>query len=514
MQINTPSSEPQIATDSCDDPSMLYAVPLRIAVSALLILPVAFSIPAAGFTCNALNDDAKRAMKAWQVPGMALGVVEGGQIILRRTYGIRDTDNRLPVTTGTVFGTGSLTKSFTALGIAIAAAEGRLSIDRPVRQILDYFPGNITLRHLLSHTSGWPRHDALWYLDTYSRQNLPRRLALLTRFGKAGSTFQYNNVPFAAAGIALSVAIGETWDTWITSKILAKTGMMDTVTSLSGFRDIENRASPYFPGQDGRISLPLRDTDPVAPAAGLYSPLEDMLRYTAAMAHKGQIDDRQVLPALAVQALLRRETRGYGLGLRLSSWRGEPLAFHPGFIDGYGARLSLLPDRKSGVIVLTNMSGETPVARIVSQIALDCLTAAPRTDWVAHFGGERKPQKPKPPSPATIAPDRLPHTYTGRYIHPAYGPVSFTVTAETLSLIGRFHGREFELSYAGNDSWRLADTHWPLREGLIFSFSGLAGGEFATVSAPIADGPTYRRNAGPLVFHREPLSSPAPTPDK
>lgn len=160
------------------------------------------------------------------------------------------------------------------------------------------------------------------------------------------------------------------------------------------------------------------------------------------------------------------------------------------------------------------MSGETPVARIVSQIALDCLTAAPRTDWIAHFGGGRKPQKPKPPSPATIAPDRLPHSYTGRYIHPAYGPVSFTATAETPSLIGRFHGREFELSYAGNDSWRLADTHWPLREGLIFSFSGLAGGEFGAVSAPIADGPTYRRNAGPLVFHREPLSSPAPTPDK
>ena len=493
---------------------MLYAVPLRIAVSALLILPVAFSIPAAGFTCNALNDDAKRAMKAWQVPGMALGVVEGGQIILRRTYGIRDTDNRLPVTTGTVFGTGSLTKSFTALGIAIAAAEGRLSIDRPVRQLLDYFPGDVTLRHLLSHTSGWPRHDALWYLDSYDRQELPRRLAMLPRFAKGGDAFQYNNVPFAVAGVALSAATGKTWNDWIAAEILDKVGMMETVTTLAGFRQTRNRASPYFPAAEGRISLPLRDTDPVAPAAGLYASINDMLKYTQALAGNGIIDGRRALPAAAVNSLTAREAGSYGLGLRLSSWHGQRLAFHPGFIDGYGARLSLLPDRKSGVIVLTNMSGETPVARIVSQIALDCLTAAPRTDWIAHFGGGRKPQKPKPPSSATIAPDRLPHTYTGRYIHPAYGPVSFTATAETPSLIGRFHGREFELSYAGNDSWRLTDTHWPLREGLIFSFSGLAGGEFGTVSAPIADGPTYRRNAGPLVFHREPLSSPAPTPDK
>jgi hypothetical protein len=65
------------------------------------------------------------------------------------------------------------------------------------------------------------------------------------------------------------------------------------------------------------------------------------------------------------------------LGLRVSKWRGEQLAFHPGFIDGYGARISVLPGRKAGVVVLTNMSGQTPVARIVSQIVLDCLTGAP-----------------------------------------------------------------------------------------------------------------------------------------
>ena len=445
---------------------------------------------------------------------MAIGVVEEGEIVRSRTYGVRNTETGQPVTPRTIFGAGSLTKSFTALGIAIAAAEGRLSIDRPVRQLLDYFPGDVTLRHLLSHTSGWPRHDALWYLDSYDRQELPRRLAMLPRFAKGGDAFQYNNVPFAVAGVALSAATGKTWNDWIAAEILDKVGMMETVTTLADFRQTRNRASPYFPAAEGRISLPLRDTDPVAPAAGLYASINDMLKYTQALAGNGIIDDRRALPAAAVNSLTARETGAYGLGLRLSSWHGQRLAFHPGFIDGYGARLSLLPDSSAGVVVLTNMSGETPVARIVSQIALDCLTAAPRTDWIAHFGGGRKPQKPKPPSPATIAPDRLPHTYTGRYIHPAYGQVSFTATAETLSLIGRFHGREFELSYAGNDSWRLADTHWPLREGLIFSFSGLAGGEFATVSAPIADGPTYRRNAGPLVFHREPLSSPAPTPDK
>lgn len=482
----------------------------QLTVAGALML----SANAAGaFSCPELETRTRAAMTGWQVPGLAVGIVENGKVVRSGTFGVRNTDTGLPVTPETVFGTGSLTKSFTALGMTIAAAEGRLSIDRPVRLLLDWFPGDITLRHLLSHTSGWPRHDALWYLDRYDRSALPRRLALLPRFAQAGRAFQYNNVPFAAAGIALEVATKTPWNDWIAARILTKIGMTRTVTTVSGFRNAGNRASPYFPARDGRISLPLRDTDPVAPAAGLYAPLTDMLKYTAMLANGGRLDGNQVLPASAVRALTTQQTDRYGLGLRLSSWQGEPLAFHPGFIDGYGARISLLPARKSGVIVLTNMSGETPVARIVSQIALDCLTNAPQTDWLARFGGGRTQPKPLPPVPAPTQPDRPVGEYAGSFAHPAYGPISFSITPGSPGLSGRFHGRAFTLDYAGTDRWRLTETHWPLREGLIFSFGGLGGDGFATVSAPLADGPTYRHNAGPLVFHRQSLPSPDSAPD-
>ena len=481
---------------------MTVTLPIRLVAPILLVLS-ALSVPqAAGFTCSALNDDAARAMDSWQVPGMALGVVEDGRIVLSRTYGVRDTGTGQPVTPRTVFGTGSLTKSVTALGIAIAAAEGRLSVDRPVRRLLDYFPGDVTLRHLLSHTAGWPRHDALWYLDSYDRQELPRRLALLPRFATGGDAFHYNNVPFAVAGVALSAATGETWDDWIAAKILDKTGMTETVTTLAGFRHARNRASPYFPAAQGRISLPLRDTDPVAPAAGLYAPIGDMLKYMQALAGNGTVDGRQVLPAAAVDSLTAREAGGYGLGLRLSSWYGQRLAFHPGFIDGYGARLSLLPDSRSGVVVLTNMSGETPVARILSQHALDCLTGAPRTDWIARFGGGRKPPMPPPAPPAPVVPDRALEAYGGTYDHPAYGRLTFSTGSGSDRLVGEFHGRRFALEYAGGDRWRLTETHWPLREGLVFAFQDWKSGRFGKVTSPLADGPTYRHNAGPLTFRQ------------
>jgi hypothetical protein len=244
-----------------------------------------------------------------------------------------------------------------------------------------------------------------------------------------------------------------------------------------------------------------------------------MTRYLALLAGGGIVDGRRVVPAKAVQTLLEPTSPRYGLGLRVSKWRDEPLAFHPGFIDGYGARISVLPGRKAGVVVLTNMSGQTPVARIVSQTVLDCLTDAPRTDWVAGFGGGRKPPKPVPARPASATPDQTAGTYAGTFSHPAYGPITFAAIPDRSGnlgnhqLSGSFHGRKFTLDYAGKDTWRLGETHWPLREGLIFTFGEFTGKGFETVSAPLADGPTYRHKAGPLVFLRQGLPSQVSSPD-
>lgn len=487
---------------------------MRILAAALIAMvgPCALTAPVAAFTCPQLDKDIQRAMDGWQVPGLAIGLVRDGRVLRRQSFGVRDTGTGLPVTAKTFFGTGSLTKSMTALGAVLAEQNNLLRLDRPVQRLLAHFPVGISLRHLLSHTAGWPRHDALWYLDRYSRSELVERLAHLPRFAPGGKAFQYNNVPFAAVGVALEQATGAPWHQWVRAKILAPAGMTDAVTTLSGFRHADNRASPYFPAEKGRISLPLRDTDPVAPAAGLYAHLDDMLRYLELLATDGTIGGQRVMPVTAFAVLRTPVTARYGLGLRLSSWNGQALAYHPGFVDGYGARLSVLPKSRSGVVVLSNMSGETPVAQIVSQTALDCLTGGARTDWVARFGHRRAPAAPKPPVPAPQAPDRTPAAFTGAFEHAAYGLLRFQ-QAESGQISGVFHGRLLGLDYAGGDRWRLTETRWPLREGLIFSFEDLANDRFTQVSAPLADGPTYRHNAGPITFERVPLFSGAEAPD-
>lgn len=481
-----------------------------LAAAGMLLLG---GTPAGAFSCPSLDSDTQKTMAGWQVPGLALGIVENGRLAETRVFGIADIASKRPVTAQTVFGIGSIAKSMSALSFAIADVQNELPLDTPVHTKLTDFPKDITIRHLLSHRSGWPRHDALWYLNVYDRHTLPGRLARLPRFAPPGKAFQYNNVPFAAAGVFLTKFAGVSWDDWIRRIILAPAGMTSASTRFTDFRNSPERATPYFPAREGRITLDLRDTDPVGPAAGIYAHLGDMTRYLALLAGNGTLDGRRIVPARAVQALLKPTSPGYGLGLRVGKWRGEQLAFHPGFIDGYGARISVLPGRKAGVVVLTNMSGRTPVARIVSQIVLDCLTGAPKTDWIARFGGKRQASKPEPPPPAPAKPTRATDAYTGTFAHPAYGTISFSAASDSPHLFGHFHGRKLTFDYAGQDRWRLTETHWPLREGLLFTYGGLSDTEFGSVSTPLADGPTYRHNAGPLVFVRQALSSPVSSPD-
>ena len=472
---------------------------MRTLLTALIL--IANCAPAAAATefCAPLDKAVTRAMDGWQVPGLAVGAVQDGQTLVRRTYGVRDVGTGAPVTPRTLFGLGSVTKSVTALAVAIADLEDRLDLDAPVRRLLPVFPAGVTLRHLLSHRAGWPRHDALWYLDAYGRAELAVRLSRLDRFAAPGAAYQYNNVPFAMAGLALEHATGQTWERYVREKVLTPAGMTDAVTSLAAFRNAPGRAQPYFPADEGRIALPLRDTDPVAPAAGLYAHLDDMIRYLNVLALEGG----GRVPAAAVREIMTAPSGArYALGLNVRTWNGTPIAFHPGFVDGYGARISILPEFNAGVIVLTNMSGQTPVAQIVSQILNDCLTGETPKDWIAHFGNRRAPPEAKPDPPP---PEPLGHTrtvYAGTYAHPAYGAFRLWPTQGADTLSGAFHDRRFELAYAGDDRWRLTETHWPLREGLMFEFADAGPDGFAQLSTPLADGPTYRHNAGPLVFRR------------
>ena len=194
------------------------------------------------------DDFVNQAIKDWKVPGAAVAVVQGDKVILLKGYGYRDLEKQLPVTPNTLFAIGSITKSFTVSTMGMEMDEGKVDWDKPVR---DYLPAfkmydpvlteQMMIRDLITHRSGLPRHDMVWYSSDFSREDIIRRLQFLEPNKPLRSTFQYNNLMFMTAGYIAGLLNGKSWEDTVRERIFTPLGMNGTNFSL---KDTQN--SPDF----------------------------------------------------------------------------------------------------------------------------------------------------------------------------------------------------------------------------------------------------------------------------
>ena len=519
-------------------PARALGAGVRLAVTATLIL-CGIAPPVSGAQENdALDALVVEAMATWQVPGLAVAAVKDGKVVVLKAYGVSDVHSQRPVTTRTLFATGSITKSFTATALAMLADDGRLEWDRPVADYLADFrlmdsdaSRSVTPRDLLAHRTGMPRHDVLWYVGAFDRRDMVRRLRYLDPTKKPREAFQYNNLMYMTAGYLAGRLSGDGWERLTRERILRPLGMSAARLSFVKFLSAPDAASPYFGAPDGRVPIAARNTDEIAPAAAVYAHVEDMARYLRFHLDNGVLDGARLLSEQGAKELrapqidLARGRRfdelgavSYGLGFYVTSYRGRKLVSHPGFIDGYGSLLALLPEDRIGIVVLTNMSGHNPVPKIVARLLYDRLLGAEPAPWLDRFREieearrrRREMRSAAADSPeletATAEPPPAPRpkprplsAYAGIYDHPGYGPIQIRV--DGAALIGRFHHRVFPLVRAGIDRWRVKETVWPLRGGLRLTFLAGASGAIDRLATPLADGPTYPYKVGDIVFRK------------
>src|SRR6185436_12651487 len=194
----------------------------------------------------------EQAMKDWKVPGLALAVVKDGQIVYAKGYGYRDVKNGLKVTPETLFAIGSCSKAFTAAAIGILVDEGKLEWDKPVKTYLpdfmlwdEYASAHLTVRDLLTHQSGLPRHDLMWYGSPLSRQEIFERLRYLEPSAPLHAKYQYNNLMFMTAGLLLERVAGLTWEEFVRQRIFAPLGMKNSNTSVVDAQKAADYSLPY-----------------------------------------------------------------------------------------------------------------------------------------------------------------------------------------------------------------------------------------------------------------------------
>jgi CubicO group peptidase (beta-lactamase class C family) len=437
----------------------------------------------------------RRLMARDRIPGVAVGVVERGRLVLARGFGERDVEHHLAMTADTLVPLGSASKAFTATAIALLADEGKVSLDAPVRTYLRDFSladrvasATLTTRDLLTHRSGLPRHDFFWYRAPFSRDELYRRLRFLELSGRAHERWRYNSLMFVVAGRIVEQVSGESWERFVQARILSPLGMRRTVLSAEAMASDGNHASPYALHEGRAQPIPmLMRLDAIAPAGAVQSSVRDLARWL--WFHAGRS------PALLGERMWRELHRPqaemppadqpevqrphYALGWIHESYRGHPLVVHNGAVDGFTVHLGFLPETRQGLVVLMNRDHASEALMAIAYSAYDRLLGLEPIDWE-----QRIKEQPTPLQEVRrVALDFPIAEVVGSYQHPAYGALSLRTEGDELTM--QFRTLRSTLAYQGE---RRFLSLAPIAEGapqISLRFSNPKPGEPAKLFVPL-----------------------------
>ena len=396
---------------------------------------------------------------------MAVAVVQGSEVVYRRGFGVADLESRRPVTADTVFYIASTTKAFTAFAAALLAQRGELDLDAPLGRLLPSVAlklplaaGEITLRHLLTHThgitDGGPIVIRTAYTGDFTNELLLRLLGEYEASPK-GRAFAYGNLGYNVAGLALDARFPAGWKELLAREIFAPLGMAAT-SALVSTTPRDRLAMPHAAEPTGFTRLPYAKTDATMHAAGgMVSTASDLAVWLEAHLNRGTVDGRQVFPAAAVAETHRKQADqdrtfamfhrfGWGLGWDLDTYDGDTLVHRFGSFPGFRSHVSFMPERGIGVVVLTNGGGlGSALTDFVATAAYDTLLDKPglreRLDKTVAAARERAAQERR-----EVAEDRAqragrPRTlahplaaYAGTYHSPSLGCLELRLDGGTL----------------------------------------------------------------------------------
>jgi len=356
----------------------------------------------------ALEPQFEKILKDWKIAGFAVAVVDKNHVIYAKGFGYRDYVNKIPVTPNTLFAIGSCTKAFTASIVGILSQDKLLDIDKPVH---NYVPSlafynngmtdNVTLRDMMSHRTGLPRHDYSWYFfPTSSRDSLLQRIQYMEPTAGVRDKWQYNNFMFMLQGIVAEKLTGQKWEDNVRSKILTPLGMNSTDFSVIDMTKDSDAAIGYYLKNDSIIKkLSYYNIDAMGPAGSINSCVNEMSKWVITWINGGKFNGKEIIPASFAQEAISSQmiTGGglpdkevpdiffsnYGFGWSLASYRGHYRVEHGGNIDGFSASTCFFPTDSIGIIVLTNQNASV-VPSIVRNSIADKILNLPNIDWSAN----------------------------------------------------------------------------------------------------------------------------------
>ena len=312
-------------------------------------------------------------MDRQKIPGAAVAVVRGGQTLLAKGYGEANVEHRVPVTPDTIFQSGSVGKQFTSAAVMLLVEGGKLALNDPLTKFFPDAPAHwssITVRHLLTHTSGLPDYTggSIDYRKDHSEDDLRRMAYALKPEFAPGARWNYSNTGYVLLGIVIRKVSGRFYGDLLGDEVFAPLGMK-TARVISEADIVPNRAAGYRL-EGGQ----LKNQDWVAPSlnttadGALYLSLRDMIAWDAALRDRKLLKPDSWTRVFAPVSLNSGKPYPYGFGWSVERFNDHRAEFHGGSWQGFQAFIARYPDDNLTIIALTNLAQANP-GRIAEGVA-------------------------------------------------------------------------------------------------------------------------------------------------
>jgi len=448
-----------------------------------------------------LTEIVESSQKAWDVPGVAVVVTRGEEVVLMRGFGVRESGKADPVTADTVFPLASCSKAFTSTLLGILADDGKLSLDDPVRKHLPDFRlfdplanRDVALRDLLCHRTGVAGHDLLWLRSKESLETIVGRAAHLRPEKPFRTAMQYQSIMYTAAGLSAAKAAGESWEVLLRDKIFEPLGMKTAGVRSANAMKIADRATGHRIDAGGeRVRTTWYDDREANPAGSVFASVRDLSRWLILQTSDGIVGETPIIArrtlreiqsphqAIGMDDLLTAEhpdtaLMSYALGYVVQDYRGEKLISHAGIIDGFRAHIALIPREKIGIAILCNLDRTRFNLALSNRLVDRLLEKSPR-DWdtyhraiVADTATARRvaERRRAAAADATIPPTLPLKDHVGAWDDPAYGRCR--VSLEKDRLVWEWNGFRLPLKPFRGDVWQLSDDSG-LLDGELLEFA-------------------------------------------
>lgn len=325
---------------------------------AILLLVLGLGCLSPRAMADAIDDLLRKEMSSRRIPGAALKIIQRGAEVKTACYGLANLELEVPVTTNTVFEIGSVTKQFTAAAILLLQQQGKLSIDDSIVRYLKHTPPawtNITLRHLLSHTSGIKSYTGLdgfeWRRRLTQEQFIQAIGAQPLEFAP-GTSWKYSNSGYNLLGYVIENVSGTNYWQFLRTRLLHPIGMYATTDRNPG-TIIPHRAAGYEQTNHLHINRDYDLTDIFA-AGALVSTIEDLARWNLALDSTNLLSAASKTSMWETQKLNDGTATKYGLGWFIEVIEGRDVIGHGGATSGFSATIQRFQDEQLTVILLTN----------------------------------------------------------------------------------------------------------------------------------------------------------------